>query len=92
MNYKLQQQTLQKGNLSVKDYPLKMKSICDKLATCGRPIPEEDQILSIPAGLGSEFEPIVAVLTSRIDSYNVQTVSALLLASEDRTTSTTCHK
>lgn len=40
-----------------------MKSICDNLAACGRPVPEEDQILCILAGLGSEFEPSVAVLT-----------------------------
>lgn len=48
-------------------------------------MPEEDQILSILAGLGSEFEPTIAVLTSKIESYNIQTASALLLASENRT-------
>lgn len=68
----------------MKDYLLKMKNICDNLAACG-PVPEEDQILSILAGLGSEFEPTLAVLTSKIESYNIQTASALLLASENRT-------
>lgn len=68
----------------MKDYLMKMKSICDTLAACGRPVSEEDQVLSILAGLGSEYEPTVAVLTSRIESYNVQTASALLLASENR--------
>lgn len=35
------------------------------------------------AGLGPEFEPTVAVLTSRVDSYDVATAN-LLLASENR--------
>lgn len=68
----------------MKGYVMKMKSICDTLAACGRPISEEDQVLSILAGVGPEFEPTVAVLTSTIDSYNVRTASALLLASENR--------
>lgn len=85
MNFKLQLQTLKKGNLSMKDYLLKMKSICDNLAACGRPISKEDQVLSILAGLGGEFEPTVAVITSRIDTYSVQSASALLLTSENRT-------
>lgn len=69
----------------MKDYLLKMKNICDNQAACGRPVPEEDQILSILAGLGSEFEPTIAVLTFKIESYNIQAASALLLASENRT-------
>lgn len=71
MNYKFQLQTLKKGHLSMKDYLMKMICICDILAACGRPVSEEDQVLSILAGLGPEFEPTVAVLTSRIESYNV---------------------
>lgn len=51
MNLKLQLQTLKKGNLSMKDYLMKMKTICDTLAACGQPISEEDQVLSILAGL-----------------------------------------
>lgn len=71
-------------NLSMKDYLLKMKSNCDTLAACGRLVPKEDQVLSILAGLGPEFEPTIVVLTSRIDSYNFQIVKVLLLASENR--------
>lgn len=55
----------------MKDYLMKMICICDILAACARPVSEEDQVLSILAGLGPEFEPTVAVLTSRIESYNV---------------------
>lgn len=61
-----------------------MKSIYDILAACGRPISKEDQVHSILAGLGPAFEPIVVVLTSQSDSYNVKAGSALLLASESK--------
>lgn len=63
------------------DYVLKMKNIYDNLVACGRSVSEEDQVLSILVGLGAEFEPSVTVITSRIDTYNVQSVSVLLLAS-----------
>lgn len=65
----------------MKDYLLKLKKICDNSTTCGRFVPEENQTLSILADLGSEFEPSVVVLTSRIDSYNIQTANVLLLVS-----------
>lgn len=35
-------------------------------------------------GLGPKFEPTVAILASRSDSYNVKAASALLLASKSR--------
>lgn len=63
---------------------MKMKSISGTLVACGRPISEEDQLLSILACLGPQFEPAVAVLTSRSDSYTVKASSARLLASERR--------
>lgn len=84
MRLKFQLQTLKKGSLSMKDYLLKMKSICDTLAACGCPVSDEDQILPILAALGSEFEPTIAVLTSQIQSYNLQTATPLLLTSESR--------
>lgn len=61
MNLKIQLQTLKKGSLSMKDYLLKVKSICDNLAACGCPVSREDQVLFILAGLGPEFEPTIAV-------------------------------
>lgn len=59
MNLKFQLQTLEKWNLSVKDYLMKMKAIWDTLVACGRPIPEEDQVLYILTGFGPEFEPTI---------------------------------
>lgn len=55
----------------MKGYLTKVKTACHTLAACGCPISEEDQELSILAGLGPKFEPIMVVLTSSINSYNV---------------------
>lgn len=57
---------------------------CDTLAACWRPISNEDQILSILANLRPEFEPAIAVLTSQIESYNLQTATTFLLIAEGR--------
>lgn len=73
----------------MKDYLMKMQAICDNVEACGRPVPEEDQVLSILAGLGPDYEPSVAVLTATSDSYNVRSASALLLASK-KSSSTIC--
>lgn len=67
----------------MKVYMMKMKWIRDTLVACGRAVSKEDQVLSIFASLGPELVPTVAVLTSRIDSYNIWTASALILASEN---------
>lgn len=66
----------------MKEYLLKVRSICYTLVGCGCLISDEDQILSTLAGLGSEFEHTVAVLASQITSYNLQTATVLFLTSE----------
>lgn len=57
---------------------------CDTLAAYGRATSEEDQALSILAGLRSEFERTIAIITLRIESYSVTAATALLLAYENR--------
>lgn len=54
----------------MKVYLTKMKSIYDTLVACAPPIFEEDQVLSILAGLWSEFEPITVVITSKVKDYS----------------------
>ncbi|KZV26181.1 hypothetical protein F511_06348 [Dorcoceras hygrometricum] len=84
MQYKLQLQTLKKGNLSMKDYLGKMKGYIDILAACGNSIPEDDQILHILGGVGPEYESVVVHVTSRVESLSLSEVGALLLAHEGR--------
>lgn len=77
MNLKFQLQALK--NLSMKNYLMKMKAICDTLASFGCPVFEEEHVLSMLAGLGPKFEP--TILTN--DSHHVKVASAST-ASESR--------
>lgn len=63
MQYKLQLQTLKKGNLTMREYLTKMKSFADVLASASHKLSEDDQILHILSGLGREYDPIVVPIT-----------------------------
>ncbi|KAJ9675317.1 hypothetical protein PVL29_024318 [Vitis rotundifolia] len=67
MQLRLEFQTTRKGSLSMMEYILKLKMIIDNLAVIGEPISERDQVLQLLGGLGVEYNPIVASLTSRED-------------------------
>uniref|UniRef100_A0A6N2N5R1 Retrotransposon Copia-like N-terminal domain-containing protein n=1 Tax=Salix viminalis TaxID=40686 RepID=A0A6N2N5R1_SALVM len=57
-------QTLTKGTFSLEDYLHKAKSLALSLRGAGKPIDEDDLIICILRGLGSEFDPIVAALNA----------------------------
>lgn len=56
MQYKLQLQTLKEDNLSMSEYLPKIKTCCDLLSSAGCGVSEDDQILHILAGLGSDYD------------------------------------
>ncbi|KAF9663835.1 hypothetical protein SADUNF_Sadunf17G0093300 [Salix dunnii] len=58
-------QTLCKGSCSLEDYLHKAKSLALSLRGAGKPMDEDDLIVCILRGLGSEFDPIVAALNAR---------------------------
>lgn len=84
MQYKLQIQTLKKGTMSMHEYLTKMKAYCDVLASIGHKIYDEDHILHIISGLGTEYDPVMVTITSRTESWTVKDVGALLLSFETR--------
>lgn len=57
----------------------------------GRAVSNEDQMLFILAGIGLEFELTIHVRTSKMETYNIQTTSALVLSSEQDTLITCCQ-
>uniref|UniRef100_A0A803QRN3 Retrovirus-related Pol polyprotein from transposon TNT 1-94-like beta-barrel domain-containing protein n=1 Tax=Cannabis sativa TaxID=3483 RepID=A0A803QRN3_CANSA len=65
-----------KGSMTIDEYFLKMKQFRDELAIAGQPISDEDLILYILGGLGSEYEAIIVNLTSRSDSLSLREVGA----------------
>lgn len=84
MQYKLQLQTLKKDALPMTEYLSKIKTCCDLLGAAGCRITEEDQILHILSGLGTEYDSVMVTITSKADSWKVQDVNALLLSFESR--------
>ena len=58
-------QTLCKGSYSLEDYLHKAKSLALSLRGAGKPMDDDDFIVCILRGLGSEFDPIVATLNAR---------------------------
>ena len=64
----------------MREYLLKMKTYFDTLASTRHQILKEDQILYILVGLGIEYNSMVSVITSKVDSHSLEDVWGLLLA------------
>ena len=68
------------------EYILKMKTISDSLAAVGEPIQEQDHILQLLAGLGPDYNAIVASLAAREDDHSLHSAHIILLTYEQRIT------
>uniref|UniRef100_A0A803PMY8 Retrotransposon Copia-like N-terminal domain-containing protein n=1 Tax=Cannabis sativa TaxID=3483 RepID=A0A803PMY8_CANSA len=77
-------QSTKKGSFTIDDYFLKMKQYADSLAAAEQPISDDDLILYILGGLGSEYESVVVNLTLRIDNLTLQEVQFMLHCHEMR--------
>ncbi|KAH6770031.1 hypothetical protein C2S52_014834 [Perilla frutescens var. hirtella] len=88
MQFKLQLQNLKKGDLSIRDYIGKIKNFYDLLSSAGHRVTDEDQILHILSGLGSDYDAVMVTITSRSESWRLQDVHALLMTFEARLEST----
>ncbi|KAK1620371.1 hypothetical protein QYE76_025888 [Lolium multiflorum] len=58
-NLRIAMATTRRLNDSVDVYLLKIQTIADELAAAGKPVPEEEQVAYIMAGLGSEYANLV---------------------------------
>ena len=58
----------------MREYLLKMKMYFDTLASIRHQISKEDQILYILVGLGIEYNSMVSVITSKVDSHSLEDV------------------
>lgn len=59
---------LKKGSMSINEYFLKYKEIIDAVGLVGHLLSEENQILQVLAGLGQDYDPIVALVSFTRDS------------------------
>ncbi|KAL9659823.1 hypothetical protein QQ045_024632 [Rhodiola kirilowii] len=71
---------LQKGSKTVDEYIRHAKSIADALASIGKPVPEEDLVLSTLHGLGSDYLMLRTALTQSSSLPNFSDLRARILA------------
>lgn len=74
MQLRFSLQSQKKGNLSIEEFILKMKGIADNLSYSESAINDDDLVLYILGGLGSEYESVVVNLTSRSDDLSLSEV------------------
>ncbi|CAM8885574.1 unnamed protein product [Rhodiola kirilowii] len=77
---KLQLLELQKGSKTVDEYIRHAKSIADALSSIGKPVPEEDLVLSTLHGLGSDYLMLRTTLTQGASLPSFSDLRARILA------------
>ncbi|KAK6118072.1 hypothetical protein DH2020_048186 [Rehmannia glutinosa] len=84
MQYKLQLQTVKKGNSSMREYLGKIKSLCDLLTSSGSQVSEAEHISHILLGLGSEYDAVMISITTRAVPCTLMEAYSILLSFENR--------
>ena len=54
---------LKKGSLTIHDYFLKIRGIADTLSSIGQSISDDELLLYVLGGLGSEYDPMVVKIS-----------------------------
>ena len=83
MQLKLELQSTKKGSLSMIDYIMKVKGATDSLAAIGEPVLEQDQVMNLLGGLGSDYNAVITAINIRDDKISVETIHNMLLAFEN---------
>jgi hypothetical protein len=83
MQLKLELQSTKKGSLSMIDYIMKVKGATDSLAAIGEPVLEQDQVMNLLRGLGSDYNAVITAINIRDDKISVETIHNMLLAFEN---------
>ncbi|KAL4388539.1 hypothetical protein GQ457_09G023790 [Hibiscus cannabinus] len=84
MSYRRLLHSQKKGDLSMQEYLMKIKSLCDNLANSGEKISEHEHIIAILNGLPSEYDSVITVITANPTSSDLAFVSTILLDADVR--------
>ncbi|WVZ62530.1 hypothetical protein U9M48_012269 [Paspalum notatum var. saurae] len=84
MQIRMQLATIQKKDLTITEYFLKVKNLADTLAVIGKPLENDEVIAYILQGLPAEYDPIVTSITTRTDINTPSDALAHLLSYELR--------
>ncbi|KAJ3691762.1 hypothetical protein LUZ61_020926 [Rhynchospora tenuis] len=84
LDLKRQLQSAKKGSSSCTDFVLRIRQLADELASIGAPPSEDDLLLVVTNGLGSEYNAFVAAITttSRHEALSLQDLHGMLLSHE----------
>ncbi|RVW60941.1 Retrovirus-related Pol polyprotein from transposon RE1 [Vitis vinifera] len=84
MQLRLKLQSTKKGSMSMIDYIMKIKGAADNLAAIGEPVSEQDQVMNLLGGLGSDYNVVVTAINIRDDKISLEAIHSMLLAFEHR--------
>ena len=84
MQMRFQLSNLKKKDLTATEYFNKMKGFADAMASIGKPLGDDEILGYMLAGLGSEFEPLVASITAREEPISLGSFYAFLVSAELR--------
>jgi hypothetical protein len=84
MHSRYQLATLKKGASSISDFFQKAQSIAHTLAAIDEPLKASELISYILAGLGSNYDPLITSITTRIDPVSLKDLYGHLLTHEQR--------
>ncbi|KAH1045445.1 hypothetical protein J1N35_036229, partial [Gossypium stocksii] len=76
--------TQRKGDLSMKEFLMKIKLYCGNLASCREIISEHEHVTAILNGLPPEYEAIISIIITSQLPYSVQHVTTMLFDAEAR--------
>ncbi|KAK2640223.1 hypothetical protein Ddye_028018 [Dipteronia dyeriana] len=79
LQLKHQLQNTKKGDSSISDFVLKIKTIGDSLKVAGQNVSDNDLLLSVLHGVGHEYDSVVTVVTSQWSSTSFQEVDQAFL-------------
>ena len=76
--------TSKKGSQTAAAYYAKVKAIGDELVAAGRPVPDEELVTFILAGLDFDYNPVVSSVLARATPISLSDLYAQLLAYDTR--------
>lgn len=71
MYYRQALHSQKKGEMSMKNFLMKIKMFRDQLASCGEVISEPEHVTTILNGLPPKYESILTIISTNTVSYNV---------------------
>jgi len=83
-NLRMQLANHKKGGQTAAAYYAKVKGLSDELAAAGRPVPDEELVTFILAGLDFDYNPLVSSVLGRTEPISLSNLYAQLIAYDMR--------